>query len=343
MILITPLVKGLTLLPLQAASVETSSRAFHLMRRDVKAVVFSLIWISFALFSFFVALYGANWLFALWFVWLGLSIDALYLHGITVTGYADPYQLLRTFQSQGKKAYADDRLTELCESIDSIGEISLKAVYQKSLPLSAEGVKGLERLADDYFQKKPLGESGSASTMLGFLLHRLKMVFDQAVEDRLEPLASQIILSTGKIALYVGRTDMEMTSLPLHFLEKFLDAADDYELHEVVVNSSIVLSEIAKSALEDDQLKGKEMAPLLMGLTEQMEKAAKETFREDKNIPMFILTDPFKEIKTMIESHDSPPADAAAITSDLERILVEFQALESVLKSVPNIPGYSDS
>ena len=346
--LMTPLIKGLTMLPLQAASVETSSRALHFFRRDFRLVFLTFVWISFALFSFFVAAFSTDWLFIIWAVWLGLSVDSIYLHGLLATGYADPYQLVQTFLSKGKGYFAPKYHKELCSVIDGIGEISLKALYQRSIPLMIEGISTLDRLAESYLEAKSQepdqqGMKEHVSYTLGFLLHRLQLLFDQAAEDRLEVVANQIILSMSKLTMSVARFDMELTSLPLHFLESFLQTAKEYELKEVSINSSIILLEMAKSMLADPELRERQIGTLMFALIEQMERIAKEMFREDKNTPISLLADPFRELKLLVETELPPFPDSAAIAADLDRVLVAFQALESVLKSVPNIPGYSEA
>ena len=346
--LMTPLIKGMTMLPLQAASVESSSKALHFARRDMKLNFLTLVWISFALFSFFVAAFSSDWLFIIWVIWLGLSIDAIYLYTRFATGYADPYQLVQIFLSKGKKYFGSKHHQELCSVIDGIGEISLKALYQRSIPLTIEGVSTLDRLADSYLEVK--GQEASQQGMkeqvnytLGFLLHRMQLIFDQAAEDRLEVVANQIILSLSKLTMSVARFDMELTSLPLHFLESFFQTAKDYELKEVSINSSIIMLETAKSLLADPELRERQIGTFMFAVIEQMERFAKGMFREDKNTPISLLTDPFRELKLLVESQLPPFPDSAAIARDLDRVLISFQALESVLKSVPNIPGYSEN
>jgi len=346
--LMTPFVKGLTMLPLQAASVETSSRAYHFARRDIRLVLLTLVWISFALFSFFVAAFSADWLFPIWAIWLGLSIDAIYLHAYAATGYADPYQLVETCFNNGKRSFDAKHHQEFCTAIDSMAEISLKALYQRSLPLTTEGVSKLDQLAELYLKAKreqpPQEEmKEQVSYTLGFLLHRVQMLFEQAAEDRLEVVANQIVLSMSKLTMSVVKFDMELSSLPLHFLENFFQTAKDYELKEVSINSSIILLEMAKSVLHDPDLREGQISTFMFALIEQMERVAKEMFREDKNTPISLLTDPFRELKQLIETKLPPFPDSEAISADLDRVLIAFQALESVLKSVPNIPGYSEA
>ncbi|NGX58239.1 MAG: hypothetical protein K940chlam3_01144 [Chlamydiae bacterium] len=344
-LLMTPLIKGLTLLPLQAASVETSSQALRFARRDWKLVLYTIVWVTFAIFSFFVAVFSSDWLFVIWAVWLGLAIDAIYLFTYRITGYADPLQLTQTFLENGKGYFSEKNLKELCTTIDGLGEISMKAVYQRSLPLAIETITKLETLAENYLEaksKETEDVSASVNYTLGFLLHRFKMIFDIAAEDHIEPLANQIVLSTSKLAMAVAHFDPTLTSLPLHFLESFFRTARENELKEVSINSSIILYEVARTTLEQTELREGNIGGFLVGLIEQMEGIAKEAFQEDKNTPISLLTDPFRELKLMIETQLPPFSESPMILADLDRVLVEFQALESVLKSIPNIPGFSE-
>ncbi len=264
MILITPLIKGLTLLPLQAASVETSSRAMNMARKDPLQIALTFVWISFALFSFISAAFGTEILFIIWMIWLGLSLDAIFFYTWRQTGFSDPLHLIVLLVRNGKRNFSANRQKELCSSIDALGEVSLKALFQKSLPLSEEVVSSMEGLAKDYlksFGADPTEDAANrVNYTLGFLLHRMQMLFNHAAEDNLEPLANQIILSVSKLTINVAKFDTSLTSLPLHFLENFFKKAHEYELTEVAINSSIVLQEMAKSMIEDPSLRDRNLS-----------------------------------------------------------------------------------
>jgi hypothetical protein len=344
-LLITPLIVGLTLLPLQAASVETSSKAMNMARRDPVQIVLAVVWIAFALFSFFTAVFGTYILFVIWIIWFGLSLDAIMLYIWRAAGFSDPYRLVKLHLQDGRRNFPPHRQRELCASIDALAEVSLKAMYQKSLPLSTAVVDAMETLGKEYLDCVKDAESeeagGRVNYTLGFLLHRLQMLFNLAAEDRLEPMANQIILSTAKLTCAVAGYDTSLTSLPVHFLESFFGAAREYELKEVTVNSSIVLHEMAKSLIEDPELRDKNLRDVLFSLIEQMEKLAKETFKEDKNTPISLLTEPFQDLKSLLEEKIPEFSGSKDVIATLNRVITEFQALRGVLQSIPNIPGYS--
>lgn len=342
-VLITPLIKGFTLLSLQAATVETSSQIMRLVRKDPLLIMASLIWISFAIFSFFVAVFSTNWLFIPWAIWFGVSLDVIYFYAWRITGYLDPEHLIGIFLRNGYGQFSEDQHQELCTTFGGLAEISLKGVYQRSLPLSIDSIVASEILAEQYLRGKAKGgDAANVSYTLGFMLHRFQMIFDLAVEDRTEPLANQVVLSTSKLIMAVSHYDPALSSLPLHFLENFVQKARDHELREVVLNSSIVLFEVARSMLMDADLREKDIGIPLVGIIEQMENLSKEEFKEDKTTPISLLTEPFRDLKSLIQDELPSFASSPRVVAELDRVLVEFQALESVLQTVPNIPGYSE-
>ena len=344
-ILVTPLIVGLTLIPLQASSVETSSRAMSLARKDPFQIVLIFVWISFAIYSLAAASFASTLLFVLWVVWLGVSLDAMVLYMWRATGFSDPYHLVDLHVKNGIKNFPADSQKELCASIDALAEVSLKAMYQKSLPLSSEVVDSLEGLGRDYLKYVDgtggADASGRVNYTLGFLFHRLQMLFDLAAEDRLEPMGNRIILCAAKLTAATAKFDPSQASLPIHFLEGFIETATEYELKEVTVNSSIVLQEIIKSMIEDPELRGKNLSGVLFSLIGQMEKLATETFKEDKSTPIPLLTEPFRDLQTHLEEKISDFPESQAVIAHLKRIVTDFQALQGVLQSIPDIPGYS--
>ncbi len=74
-----------------------------------------------------------------------------------------------------------------------------------------------------------------------------------------------------------------------------------------------------------------------------MEELAKDTFKKDKSTPISLLIKPFEELKSLLEEKIPEFSDSKAVIANLQKVIAQFQALQGVLQSVPNIPGYSES
>ncbi|GEM_PF-2517722 len=337
---VTPLIRALISSGAQSSVVESTSLAIRAVQRDKILKLYTWIFAGFILFSFAVALFNLTALFLLWFLWLGVAIDAAYMYTTRQQRYLDPTHLIEVFEKEAVKCFKSNDQLGLRQSVDAIAEIGLKGLFQRSVGLSLQVVESLEKLGTELFEQRTSLNEESMNYLLVTLLQRLEMIYSQAVEERLEVIAGRASLSVVKLLEPVTKHNAEHTRINFHFLAKFFELAADQELYGVTDQLSIQLFEMGKQMLRTPELQQKGLGITLMGVITHLELMAQEAFKQDKNRPVPMLTHPFHELKSLVEPMKGFK-DREAILQELDRVLAEFEALQAVLQSVPNIPGYT--
>lgn len=315
---------------LQSAAVEGSSRALILFRKDTLLLLSFILTLAGSLLLLLSPFPNLNALFLI------LGVLFLVFFTLRCKSYLDPYGLLNHLESEAKEVKSPLKQRELCDLIDGVTEVISKALWQRSLGLARSGLTSFQSIMKEYIQGKGKADLDSVNFTTIYLLERLSLLFDQSLESRLGLLASHIAGETLKVTLPLARFDRGVAALPLYFADQLLKRAREEEALDVVGSIESAEIELAKTLTRSKGLNGVEM--LLLTLISSLEELVKENFKRDKQSSIPFLMQPFKELKE--ECEKSALSDKDSLINELNRILTEFEALQSVLLAVPNIPGY---
>lgn len=358
-LLLFVLMNALIVIPIQRMEEKLVPRLTELVRSNRFLSIANFTILLFAFFSFLLCIdFGLpkRDVLLVWIIFLGLSLDGLYFLVRHFIAYLNPFNVISQFGLQAKKVIKSSQNVELCSWIDALSEVAIKAIQRQSISLADAAIKELESLALENVKKwgsqLSLGQRSSQNKdekkaeqiyILSFFLQRFKLIHEKAVNAKLEPVASLLVVAAGKIAVFVAKYDPKLSSLPLHFLGDFAEYAQENQLPDVAIKASLTLQEVARNILSDPEMMKSSSKEIFISVISHLEAIAKKTFRQDKSTSLALLTQPFQELKKIFtsERYASHP-DAGVIVNDLDRILGEFEALDMVLRTVPNIPGYSD-
>lgn len=358
-LILLPLAYSMSLGPLQKAEQNISPRILEMFRQDWPIrlltgwlILFPLICFALSFDLFYFHFFQKKILMACWIFFLGISIDSIIYFSKRIASYLNPFGAVQMFFHKAKEYIQDEKELDLCNAIDGIAEISIKAIQRNSTSLCndalskeqiisrqfLEASKSLSHHAKDK-QTEELGISDKVSYVMFYLYQRLELIFDKALEKKLEPICSHIVTILGKIALDAAKLDMSLASPPLRFLGKFTQKGQNENIQEVALKGTCTLSETAKMIVNDVDLTYTEIRDPFLTIINSMEELSKETFRKDKTINLQILKEPFYELKELfkqpkVASHQ----DTAVIVQNIDRVIGEFDALEMVLRTLPTIP-----
>lgn len=358
-ILIHTLTLVLAWSPMQTAEQHITPRIFDLLMKDhyfrftnIWLTIFPLLSFAFAMDILSFNIFSKNLVLPLWLVLLGISLDAIHFCLRRVYGYLNPFKLISLFTHEANKCIQNEKEAELCHWIDGLSEIAIKAVQRTSTALCNEVNNELQVITRLFLESSKsishhtldtpnttTGSPDNVSYMLFYILQRLEMVNDKAVEQRLEPASSYLITVLGKIVVSSAKYDLTLTDYPLHFLGRITLKAQNKGLTEVGQKAICTLVEVAKMILTEIDITYLELEESFFTLTSQLDNISKEMFRQDKTMNIKILKQPFLDLKELftkekVASHQDTPA----IVRDIDRILAEYDALEAVMRSVPPIP-----
>lgn len=353
------LVQAIALPPLQKMEQTLTPRLLSLYSRDkfirgaaFLLYIFPLISIAMtaeiAIFQYF----NPMIVFAVWLFLLGFMIDLLHSLMVRVTGYLNPFAILDHLAKEADTFIKEEEDMELCNAIDALAEISIKAVDSTLPSLSIQAVESMQKIAAEYLgSEKSIThhdseQKGNGSTnhldkvsyTLFYLFQRLELLNGKALQKDLEPVCSALITSLGKIAVAAAKYDLSMATYPLHYLGKFAAKAQKHPMHSVAEKATCTLLEVSKIIVNEVDVKYLELKEPFFCVTQRLEEIAKENFRQDKSTNIALLTQPFRDLKKLFESDKvSSHRDTPVIVADIERVISQFDQLELVMRTIPPI------
>ena len=346
-------------IPLHQAEQNVTPGILEMFRKD-KVVKLINAWLGFfALFSFFLALVlsSIEWIpkyavLGAWILLLGASLDLIYHFTQRIMRYLNPIATVDLFAKGAIESIQEEREIDLCNWIDGITEIAYKAIQRNSTMLANEALSQLQKIARLFFissksishhaqdeQTKAFGITDKVSYTMFYLYQRLELVFDKALQSKLEPTCSQIITILGKIAIDGAKFDISMATPPLRSMGKLLRQAEEAGLGEVGLKGSCTLLEVAKAIINDIDITYCELQDPYLSIINTLEDLAKMEFRRDKAVSIQLLKQPFYDLKELFTTGKAAGhQDAPIILQNIDRVIGEFDALEMVMRTIPTIP-----
>jgi hypothetical protein len=358
-LLIIPISIAFSWLPLQKAEQNATPRILEMYRKDTHIRITSYWLAIFPLASFVIGLdilythiIETKILFAVWTILLGITIDASQHLFKRIFGYLNPFFVVEMFSKEAKQAIQNEHEQDLCQWIDALSEISIKATQRHSSSLSSASINEQQQISRLFLQSsksishhvqdkqsQEFGASDKVSYVMFFLYQRLELEFDKALNNNIEPICSQIIITLGKIAIDAAKYDLSMASSPLRFLGKFAITAQDKDMKEASIKASCTLLGVAHAILEDIDITYQEIKDPFFSIINSMEELAKGTFKKEKSMNIALLMQPFLDLKAMFTKENvKEHQDAPAIIQNIDRVLGEFEALQIVMNTLPTIP-----
>lgn len=349
--------------PLQKSGQYSTPKIFKLFPGDR---YFKIIAAYLVIFAFISLIFIADlelkslyvpWILPLWIISFGLAVDSIRYFVARIMVYLNPYEIVRLFAANARSSIDNDKELEVCDWIDGISEIALKAINRHSTSLSHDALEEEQLIIRDFLatsksighfqqdaQNKALGINDRVSFVMFHFYQRVDVAFDRALENTLEMTTSHIIRLMGKIVLDAAKYDITMATVPLRFLGKFARKAQEKGLEESTMTASCVLSEVASELVNGLDLTYAEIQDPFLSIINGLEVITKGQFQRDKNIKISILETPFKELKVLFEQDKMKNhQDTPVIMQNINRVLGEYEALQLVMTTRPPIPSVPDS
>lgn len=296
------------------------------------------------------------WFFLGWIILFGLAIDLLRLSWKKAVNFLNPTYLVKQLEHDALHAIRSENDDLLWSSIDSIAEVCLRSIENSRIALSTQALQTYPPIYKTFFESsksisrvnrdaKVEKETGldEASYTVYYLLQRLELINDRALQNRLETVIRQLITTLGKIIIYAAEYDVSMVSFPTHFLTKFGLKAQQHHFDEVAVLATGTLTEIAKTILTEIDVTYAELQEPFRALISGLDALAKGTFTKRKDTSINILTEPFLQIKTLLQTEKmAQQRDTPVILNEVNRVLDEWETLNKVMKGIPPIPELTD-
>jgi hypothetical protein len=340
--------------PLQRAERDFTPRILQLFKKDVYLRLINMWVLFFPILSYAIAvdlmflhIFPKKTLLAFWIFFLGVSVDVTRYTLIRILNYLDPFGVVTLFSKEANVSIRNSDTKELCNWLDALSEIAIKAVMRPSTSLANHAINAIPPIVDGYLKSlKSISHKendGKLNYVLYTLFQRLEMINVKAAEERLEPVCDNLINATGKIAVHAANFDISLSPLPLQVLGHLAHTAQGEEMTEVADRATCTLVEVANAVIHDVDLTYVDIKEFFLSLISELEEITKEEFRQDKTMNIKILKHPFEELKKLVaEGKIAEHTDAKIVIQDIHRVLAEFTELEAVMRTVPPMPDVKE-
>jgi len=301
------------------------------------------------------ALNPTQWL-AVWIIGLGIAFDLLYSSSRQYLKFLNPFHLLQSLTHSAKQDVQNNKEADLCDNIEAISEIAVKGIDNYNIALPNEALDQLQQITRNFLsasksiahptqdrESEKMGINDKLTYTLFFLYQRLELIFQKALEVRLEPVCSSVITTLGKIAYHTAKLDISLSADPFNSIGRLAREAQLEQMPEVGVKATITLLEVTRLILDEVDLSYQEIRDPFLVVVNDLHEIAKEAYRQDKQIDLNLLRQPFRQIKELFNQEKmANHSDTAAIIFRADQALAEFDALELILKTVPPIPNLGE-
>ncbi len=285
----------------------------------------------------------------------GIGLDLIRLSCNRFFSHLNPFKIVSFLKQQALSSIEKDQDQKLCEQLDALTEIGLKAIQQHNSALLNRTVDALESIGERFLaaeksfshptQNAALQAEGVKDTLsfvLIYLLQNLETLFRHAAEKKMDFALGNLITTLTKLASYSTKIDLTLTTLPLHYVGKLAEEAQAKGQADVGVRATLGLLEVAKKISQLKDLAYLDIKPSLITLIIILDRLAKGAFKLDKTSSIQILTQPFVQLRALIaQSPLKDHQDRKAVEQKIDQIMAEFEALDTLLKTMPPLPTLS--
>lgn len=349
----------LTFTPLQKTEQNSTPRLFGLLKKDKQILGIYCWMIVFVLLSYLLAadalffnILQKNYLLALWILGLGITIDVYYSLLKRLMTYLNPFDNVLLFAHMAKESIQNDKELDLCDAIDSLTEIAIKSEHKMGTSLCNQCLQEMQLIVKKFLsssksighteadiQSQALGIKDRISYTLFYIIDRISLISDAALKLHLEQVLTTVITVLGKIAIHCAKFDLSLAGYPIHFLGRIAKGAINKGMTEIGVKSALTLLEVSKIIIDEVDTTYADLKDPFFSIINGLEEITKETFLQDKNINLKILTQPFHDLKELFKNPKvASHQDTAVIIQNIDRVLGEYDSLELVMKTIPPIP-----
>lgn len=339
-------------IPLQRSTKSITPHLINLFKKDESIKLIPVWFFIFVIITFMLSnnpIISHEFTFAILVLCFGISFDLLRHYIKKSIDYINPFNVIQIFKDQGTKDIQNEREVDLLDRFDALNEIAIKAIDETNPSLANSALNENLKLSKIFLESsksishhktdpqiEALGIKDKINYVLSYLFQKIDFVFQKALDEKLEPVLGYLVTFMGKITIYAAKYDLTLSLQPLIYLGKFATKSIENKFQDVGVRASCTLLEVAKSINTEIDLTYLEIQDTYLCLIRQLENIAKETFKQDKNMKIQLLIQPFLDVKELFSSEKmAAHQDTQVILKDIERVIAEFQVLESVMRTIP--------
>jgi hypothetical protein len=348
------LVLATSFVPLQRGEQNLTPRILELFKKDRQIIWINRGIIFITLAMLFIIFYQVPLPinpFLCMLIALGALFDLLHSLINKIFNYLNPFTVSKMFTKEAKKSIVESRETDLCDSIESLTEVSLKSLNYSSASLCNHGLDELREIMQLFLagsktialnipdeQAKESGITDKVSYTLFYFFERIELIFHKALRLNLSNVCTAVITLLGKITMYAANCDLSLASYAIHFIGKFSKQAETKGFSEVALKGTCTLVEVSKKIINEVPLAYMDLKDPFFSVITQLDSIAKESFRQNKESSIPFLIAPFQDLRALFQSPKvASHPDTPSILNQINSVIAEWDALSIVLATLPPI------
>ncbi|GAB4226878.1 MAG: hypothetical protein Tsb0021_03260 [Chlamydiales bacterium] len=338
--------RGLNLL--QKTEKNFVPRITEIWKHEFFAFLFMAITFAFPLLSLGLSLplgFPITFQFLVWVILFGLTIDGLLYTLQTMYALVDPFHASHLVEKHAYRSSMTGNIPEFCQWIESLSDSCIRGIHDANMGLARSCLTKMDNASQHFIRNNsPLTTPQNKEEEIIYVICQILQHFETihlcADEVRQEVVASQVVLSLGKLAHNVAKFFPVVAHLPINSIGQLAIESVHQGLEEVGTKASLTLQETAKAILEDDPKMELPIWDMFRPILDQLEGIAQATFQQNREVNISTLTKPIREIRDLfVEGKYAKHPDAPRIKDAAGNVLATFETLETVLQTMPHISG----
>lgn len=300
----------------------------------------------------FVASSFLPWHTPLFLILFGMSIDLLFSLYRRIADHLNPFRVVEFILADAKNAIILDQDAKLCDLIEASAEVANKSIQRHSSALAKQSIEAMGKMGELFLNSeasifhppqnpelKAQGIPDTISYVFLFLLQHLEDVYQNAITNKVDLVASFIITIYTKLASFAAAIDLSLTPMPLHYIQKTSLESLRKGSSDIGIKAILGLLQIAKAISAAKDVAYQDIKPPFFTMIETLREISLEMFRKDKTIKIPLLIHPFQELNRLfLEEPLKSHQDASAVVTQINSVLDEFKALQEVMLMKPPMP-----
>lgn len=342
---------------LHKAEIKTTPRILSLMHFERTLHVNSIVlgaWSFLSLFALlfpFMARTFPEWVYQAimtgWFVITGFFLEWLSRQYRRSAALLDPFKALERIEKEALKAKGTLSDTSLEKWSEVLEEITARSLDRDATALASASTQTLCNITEGYIQKNgsrlsvsaPEESQQASRYILHNILEKYADLYARARRGEHHGICQQILAGCGKISIIAAEKNPILASEPIQRISELGLENMETDKQDLGLKTTRLLMQIGKRIASHRHVDEVSMEQPFLTLIGGLEKIAKESFRKNRDTPIPLLSEPFKEIQTIFkEGSASTNSGALAILQKNDQVLSDFANLELVLRTLPPIP-----
>ena len=268
------------------------------------------------------------------FIFLGISFSGMELGRKAAERYIDPDWLLSKIASQAKRYGFAAQAKEFCSYINALVETAVSSLKNSQTAIASKSLQKAVDGTSSYFSKNSAFDDTGP-----YVIHHLLLQLDycQAIaqKEQYEAFSTEILNGVGKLTLASAVKNPLLAISPIQFIGKWVQRGQNSSYSDMALLGSCLLIQLAKELTQGCKQEREKLYEPLLIIVSQLAEIARVSFRRNKAISIPAITQPLRDLQKFLEEDKSDLPDKALVEAALKNALEEFDALQSIMLTIP--------